>query len=288
MRIAKVFNNSVVLAVDGDDREVVVIGTGIGFQAKPGHEIDDAAVERVFYPGRSANLERVAAVVEGVAAADFDVTEELIGLARQDLGPHVSDTVLVALADHIGFAIERVAQDVEPVEYPLRWEVTRLYPREVAFGRRAIEVIEQRRGVRLPAAEAVPLALHFVNAQFGSVADMTATVEMTQIISDTLGLVKERLGVEVDEESAAVARFVVHLRYLFVRQTRGEAVVEDDDPLATAVRDGAPAEYEVATSVAEMLRARFGWDVGEQERMYLTLHVSRLRSGSARRAPSGR
>ena len=45
MDVLRVFNNNVVLARDGD-REVILTGRGIGFQAKPGQHVDDAKIVR--------------------------------------------------------------------------------------------------------------------------------------------------------------------------------------------------------------------------------------------------
>ena len=43
MDVLRVFNNNVVLAKDGN-REVILTGRGIGFQAKPGQHVDEAKV----------------------------------------------------------------------------------------------------------------------------------------------------------------------------------------------------------------------------------------------------
>ena len=40
MRILKVLNNNVVVVQDDDHQEKVVMGKGLGFQMKPGSEVD--------------------------------------------------------------------------------------------------------------------------------------------------------------------------------------------------------------------------------------------------------
>lgn len=51
MKILRVFNNNLVLALDESGREVILTGRGLGFQARPGQEALDAAkVSRVFVP----------------------------------------------------------------------------------------------------------------------------------------------------------------------------------------------------------------------------------------------
>lgn len=42
-----------------------------------------------------------------------------------------------------------------------------------------------------------------------------------------------------------------------------------------------PAEFACAVEVQEMLEARFGWTLNENEVLYLTLHVARLTASVA-------
>lgn len=42
MKVIKVLNNSLVLTADDDNREVIVMGKGIGFNSKTGDEINPA------------------------------------------------------------------------------------------------------------------------------------------------------------------------------------------------------------------------------------------------------
>ena len=48
MKIDKVYNNNVVLAKGDDGEKFIVMGRGLGFQKKPGDEIDTALVEKMF------------------------------------------------------------------------------------------------------------------------------------------------------------------------------------------------------------------------------------------------
>ena len=41
MKIDKVMNNNVVSSIDEDGQEIIVVGTGIGFQGKEGKVVDE-------------------------------------------------------------------------------------------------------------------------------------------------------------------------------------------------------------------------------------------------------
>lgn len=142
-----------------------------------------------------------------------------------------------------------------------------------------MRIIEQRTGVTLPDVEAVPLALHFVNAQFGT--DLDATVRMTQVLGEMLAVIRAAFGVEIDEDSVGVARFVTHLRYLFLRERQGTMLGSPVDPITDAVRSARPREFACAQGLGALLHDRYGWSVTDEELLYLALHVSRLTSAAA-------
>ncbi|HIH6569394.1 TPA: CAT RNA binding domain-containing protein, partial [Klebsiella michiganensis] len=48
MIVQKVLNNSLVLSMDDDSREVIVMGKGIGFNSRPGDEIAPEKIEKLF------------------------------------------------------------------------------------------------------------------------------------------------------------------------------------------------------------------------------------------------
>ena len=48
MRVVKVLNNSLVLALDEDGRETILMGKGIGFHKAAGYEFQKEEVEKVF------------------------------------------------------------------------------------------------------------------------------------------------------------------------------------------------------------------------------------------------
>lgn len=275
MRLVKVFNNNAVLGVDERGTEVVLVGRGLGFRVYPGSSIDPALVERTFVPTDAAAVDRLAALVGGIPIEDIELTERIVEVARAALGDHVTEHVILPLADHIAFALRRAAVDAPGIDYPLRWEVQTLYRAEVAVARQALAMIQDARGVRLPEEEAIPVALHFVNAQFG-VGDIETTVAMTEILREIIAIVEEEYAVTISEDSVDVARFVTHLRYLFLRQRQGKAVHESPLELHQALRAARPREYTSAGRIGTLLAERFSWEIATDEILYLALHVSRL------------
>ncbi|MEU6539010.1 PRD domain-containing protein [Streptomyces sp. NPDC047000] len=280
MRVKQVLNNSVVLGIDDSGIEVVLLGPGIGFRAAVGDRIDPSTVQRTFVPEGIGSVERLAAMVEEISIDAVTAAEEVVRLGRERLGRHVTYRVLIPLADHLGVALQRARQGAA-IEYPLRSELSYLYPAELEFARQAVELLRQRTGVDLPAGEAVPIAMHFVNAQFGS-DDMRDYLRITEALQQILGIIEEEYGLRFDHQSIDVARFVTHLRFLFVRNRRDpvalpeEDATRDPDTLLDTIRSARPRQYASAVRIARLLEGLFGWTVDSDEILYLCLHVARL------------
>ncbi|MGF7430844.1 CAT RNA binding domain-containing protein [Thermoanaerobacterium thermosaccharolyticum] len=48
MIIEKIFNNNAIVAKDSDNRELVVMGRGIGFKKSVGEKVDETLIEKTF------------------------------------------------------------------------------------------------------------------------------------------------------------------------------------------------------------------------------------------------
>jgi beta-glucoside operon transcriptional antiterminator len=285
VQVLKVFNNNVVLGRDERGVEHVLFGRGLGFKVTPGSTVDESRVERRFVPGGTGGADRIAALVNEIPLDDIELTERIVELARTRLGSHITDHIVLSLADHLSFALRRAAEGAGEIEYPLRWEVQYLYPAEVQVARAALDLVADERGVRLPDVEAVPLALHLVNAQFDT-SDMSTTAQMTQTLHRTLAIIREEYGVDIDEGSVEVARFVTHLRYLFLRERQGRKLGETPAELHAALKSARPREYTSAGRIGTLLADQYGWNISTDEILYLALHVSRLVDAAAAAAPA--
>lgn len=277
MKILRIYNNNVVLASNDAGEEAVMIGRGLAFGRKKGQRLDPEKVEQTFVPEGAQGPDQIGALLSEVPAEILALATELERIARQEFGASLSHSFVLPLADHLNFAVVR-ARDGLHVEYPLAIEVSQLYPKELAFGRRAVQMARERLGVDLPAEEATPLALHLVNAQFSS-EDLAKTFAMTEIFTHVFEIISSSYGHPVDQSQMSVARFVTHLRYLFVRAEQGK-VLSTTDPTLPAIHDavktGYPRAYACAYKVLLLLNMHLDTTLGEDEQTYLTIHIARL------------
>ena len=122
MKVLRVFNNNVVLSRDELGREVVITGRGVGYQKRPGQPIDPGLVVRRFVP--ADNPESVGQVLADIPPERLALVERLFGEAVRELGAVLPPLAVIAAADHVHQAIERVARG-ERIEYRCvpRWPI---------------------------------------------------------------------------------------------------------------------------------------------------------------------
>lgn len=274
MEILRVFNNNVVLARDDAGGEVILTGRGLGFQATAGQAVDVALVARVFRPDGGRDPDHLAQLLAGIPPECVQLTASAMAAAGLDASASASPTLLIALADHVSFAVRRTDLGMD-ITYPLLAEVKHLYADEYAAGVRLLGAVNARLAEPLPEGEAVAMALHLVNAGF-STGDLSYTYTMTGVIQQMVTVIEETYGLQLDHGSVSVGRFITHLRYLFVRIHQHRQLDEAHSTIGDAIRAAHAEALGCAERLASILELRLGAALTDDEVAYLTLHVARV------------
>lgn len=283
MQIVRTLNNNAVLVTRGSGEKAVVFGRGVGYKKSLGDTVDESAVTHTFVPDGQHSLSRLVGYLRDLPLEVVGLAHKAVSIAEHRLGLQPSQALLLTIADHLNVALIRYAKaesetgvelDLDSVTYPLAWEVSQLYPRELEAGREVVAHVSRERGTPLPEGEAVAFAMHFVNAQFAD-DDFSHTVAMTGRIQQILALVEASLGIRIDHDSMNVARFVTHLRYLFVRlatqaQFDDGLILQSDD-----MRKRNPRAFGVAARIQSLLEMD-GRHINDDEVTYLSIHIARL------------
>lgn len=278
-QFVKSLNNNIVLAYGENQSEVVLFGTGIGFNRKQGDFIEESSVSKLFI---NDSNKRLVPMIKNLSEDIVSVTEEIIQYGCRVLEKQLHASVLIILADHFFFAIERVKND-QNIDNPLQWEVPHLYPREYEIGVKGVQLIEERLGVKLAPQEASFIALHFVNAQFET-RDMNDTLKMTEIISRILDIVNYHFQLNLDETSLYYSRFIAHLRYFIMRQKKHmkDMIGLNDEVFFETVKARYKKGYQCALKIAKYLFDAYEWEVSDDEIIYLVLHIERITNETKR------
>ena len=100
MVVVKNINNNVSLCLDGNGKEVVVFGKGVGF-LKPPAEVPLNKIERTFYDVNQQYLPLLSDIPPEV----IDFTARMMVLVQDQLPYETSSNLILTLADHLAFAI---------------------------------------------------------------------------------------------------------------------------------------------------------------------------------------
>ncbi len=274
MEILRVFNNNVVLSRDPHGREVILTGRGLGFQTKPGQLVDRAKVLRTFVPEDGRDPDNLGAMVAAIPPEHLLLAEEALESGRSEMHIPGSTVLSVALADHLSFAIKRRRMGLD-FDFPLRAEVTHLYPLELRAAQRILQFVNLRLEDPLDDDEAVAIALHLVNAGFAT-GDLSYTYQMTGVFTQLFEVLEQAYGRAFDRNTVNAARFITHLRYFFVRANSGKQLDEGAGKLRAAINDSYPDAHATALKLQAVLELRLGEPLTLDEVTYLTLHVARM------------
>lgn len=288
MRIKKVINNNILCVVDDKGSELIVTGRGLGFGRKIGQRVEPSDVEKVYRMEDRTEQRRLRELVEQIPLEHLDLTEELISEIRATIHQPLNESLLITLADHISFAIQRKAQGVE-FKNPLAGSILCYYPTEYQLGQRCLSLIRERCGVDLNPDEAAFIALHIVNAELNT--SMSEMYDITRLIEGVIEVVEyfyRDLG-SFDRESLAFNRFVVHLRYfaqrLFQGKLMSDSPEESDAAFRALIARNCKQHYKCAQCIAEYIKNTWHQTLSQEELIYLTIHLKRV-SGDLREVPN--
>ena len=191
------------------NREIIVLGKGIGFQKHNGDLINEVKVEKIFRLSEPARS-KFEKLVEEIPYEYVSYTDEIVREATETLGMELNKNIYITLTDHLHFAIERYRRNIT-FQNALLWEIKRFYSREYEVGLKAVELLKEREGVALSVDEAAFIALHIVNAEMD--INLSRTLSVPGMIKDLLNIVRYTFHVDLDEEGLSYERFVTHLKF---------------------------------------------------------------------------
>lgn len=269
----KVINNNIISAYEKSGAEVIVMGRGIGFKKKQGEMVPADQISKIFRIKSRTLAEQFKELLANMPLERVRISDEIISHAKDHLKLKLNQSIYVTLTDHINFAIERVSQGIEP-QNALLWEIKRFYPQEFQLGIYALELIQDRLDILLPEDEAGFIALHFVNAEYGT--DIRDAVKFPDQMQAIVDIVERDLGILLDESSLHYERFMTHIKFLIQRIYRKELLSSEDRELSLLMQRKYPREYQCSLKVAEYIMQATGSRLSEEEIMYLSVHIRRV------------
>lgn len=276
MTYVKKYNNNIILACD-KGQEVIVLGKGLGFKALQGAEIAMHLVEKIFIPQETAYINRLTKTLSSLAYEYVLLASKIVDSAKEILERGLNPSVLVALADHLSVTFSRIENHYE-IQSPLQWEIRHIYPLEFKAGLSALKIIYTERGVELPEAEAVCIALHFVNAELES-QDMPTTFKIVKITGEITKIIESSFNIDLDENAVEFMRFANHIRNMiveYITQPEKTAHQKEDTDLYELVVLRDKKISDCCTKISFYLKNKYGIELHKNDVSFIALHINKL------------
>lgn len=274
MRIDKIINNNIVSVRDHQGIEMVAMGRGLGFGRKPGDEIDDKVVEKIFRLNNMNDMEHFKELLASLPLEHIRLSADIITYARESLCLELSQNVYLTLTDHIGFILKKYHEGMV-FNNALFDEIKLFYPVEYSVGRYALELIEERTGCRLQEDEAASIALHLVNGEVG--AAMGTTFTMVKMMREVMELIERQIPIP-SGRTYPKERLIADLKQLANRLVSEEPLRgRKDEALYKFVKEHYQQEYQIIDEISEYIEKEYHCQMTEEEKIYLVLNIKRMR-----------
>lgn len=279
MKIAKILNNNIAIAVNDKGEDIIVMGCGVAYQKRYGDIIDESRIERMFTNSVPELSNKFEALIKEIPAEYLDAAEIIFDKASLRLGKEFAGNLYLSLTDHIYFTAKRYHEGLE-IHNRLLLETKMLYQEEFQAGLEAIEYLNQRFSLALPEDEAAFIAMHFVNASMGM--EMNETTAITKVVQQIRTIIRNYFQIEFDEESFDYYRMMTHLKFFAQRMVTGKTYDSsgDDSQLLQMVQNKYQKSYNCVERIGKFLTKEYSYMIAPSEQLYLTIHIERIRKVS--------
>lgn len=272
MVILKVFNNNSVVALSDDKQDVILTGSGIGFQRKVGDVVDKSKIEKT-YIFQDQQKKRFEESLNNIPTIYFEITEKIVQKAVKVLKTDFSSDIFMVISDHIAFAVKRKEEGIYLPNIILH-ETRTLYQKEYQVGLWAIEYIQKATDVLLEEDEAGYIALHLVNFSLSNKSNnATKIVTLTK---EVIGVIEKTMKVELKEDSLSYTRISTHLKYLGERIFRNESI--DSVDTTFDIRQLLKEDVRLAlciNRIVKLIKERYDYEIPPDEQTYLCIHIKK-------------
>ncbi|MBL3531313.1 PRD domain-containing protein [Companilactobacillus zhachilii] len=274
MKIKKVLNSSVVLAVNDRNQEFILLGKGIGYGKKMGTTLDSESYNQVFVPVNNANVEQLLTSIAESSPKLIEIAQKIISHASESLNSRLSDALYVSLLDHLKFAIEREEKGIT-ITNKVYWEIKTYYSKEFSIGTYAVKLLNSEMNTNFSDQEASNIAANIINAENES-DDRRDALKAGQVIGRIVNIIKYQLQGSVNDSNANFQRCVVHVKFLVERIIANVMFEDVDAAIFEIVKSKDSKAFQIAENVSDYIKIKFGEPLTKEELMLMAMQIHRI------------
>jgi transcriptional antiterminator len=274
LTVIKVLNNNVLIGEHFSKGEVVVIGSGIGFNRKRNDKLSTESIEKMFVLTDEKEQANYLKLLPNIEEQTQAIIINVIDMIKERIQLPLNEHIHVAFTDHMLFAINRIRNGME-MRNPFLMETKTLYPKEFTIAKEVVEYINKNLNIHLPEGEVGFIALHIHSA----VADknLSEVNQDSRLITQLIDMVEEQFGISIDKESIDYMRLVRHIRFTIERVKSGESVTEPEK-IANLLKNEYPICYNLSWKLIKVMQQALQKTIYDAEAVYLTMHLQRLQN----------
>lgn len=276
LKIKKVLNSSVVLAIDENNKEFVCLGKGIGYNKKNGDMVEKKSIDQIFMPVENIQINEYLSLLDSIPPIYLDITQKIVSKAEKELDSKLNMSIYFTLSDHLNFAVERAKKNIN-ITNRVYWEIKNYYSEEFKIGLYALELLSEITEIKLPEEEAANIAFHLINAQSQS-NDSRDSMKYAKMIGGIVNLVRYSIGSDLKMEGIHYQRFITHVKFFTERFFNNVMLKDENDPMFEQIATLYPEAMEIAFKIKDYIKKVYDGVIPKDELTYLAVHINRLQA----------
>lgn len=280
MRIKKILNNNAFITRNENHQEIIVIGKAVAYGKHFNDEIDENKIYKIFEPVSKGDRKLILDMVNDIPVSFFQIAKRIVDKANEDSKIRLTDSVYIALTDHISSSVDRAKEGLFLTNQFL-WEIRSYYPKEYDLGMWAIKLIEQECQVKLPEDEAGFIAIHIISGELGNRLDDFR--EVIKFIKKITSIVTYQMSINVDKESLDYNRFVTHLKFFWqymMYKNEKKSIGDLSNDMLEIIKGKRIEAYECSLKIKEFIKQTYNYELSNEDLLYMTIHIARITENS--------
>lgn len=270
-QVIKVLNNNGIVAhCLATNKEYIFLGKGIGFSKKMEDTFESIPDAKVYRLQEEIGQEDRLSVLNNVDPIFLDIANEIVLMAEEKLGS-LDNRILLPLADHIAFSIERIKNGLD-LKNPLNTDIKILFSEEYEVARQSVELIQKYTGYLVSEDEVGYITMHLHSALTQD--HVRKSMSIIFMVEKFIESLETNYCIKIDKESLSYTRLLTHIKYMIVRALNKETLHVDITPYIKAEFS---QSYEMAAELCQLLGEDLNCIFTETEISYLAVHIERVR-----------
>jgi len=271
-KILKVLNNNGILVMDLDNKqEYIFLGKGVGFGKKVNQNVNTIENAKAYRFTEEQSRQDSIHTIKSISPVFIEIAGNIIEEAERKFGA-VDNNILLALADHIAFAIKRMQEGIE-LKNPFAKEIKVLFEEEYNVAKKGKDLINQKIGVEINDDEVGYITLHVHTALTRE--NVVQSMDVARMIQEGIQTIEKELGAMLDDATISYTRLLTHMKFMILRVINDEKLHLD---MTDYVLENFPDSFALAKQICSSFEQNIKKTFPNIEISYFAIHIERVKS----------